>query len=61
MASILLKALASIVTKLFAALATEVLLEWMLFKAAEALVKSTKTPYDDEWLLKFKESYKTIK
>tara|TARA_R110000822_G_scaffold310397_1_gene443040 strand:- start:5142 stop:5339 length:198 start_codon:yes stop_codon:yes gene_type:complete len=58
--SVLLKALGAIVTKLFAAMATEVLLEWMLFKAAEALVKSTKTPYDDEWLDKFKASYKTI-
>lgn len=61
MATVLLKALGAIVTKLFAALATEVLLEWMIFKAAEALVKSTKTPHDDEWLEKFKESYKTIK
>lgn len=61
MATVLLKALGAIVTKLFATLATEVLLEWMLFKAAEALVKSTKTPYDDEWLAKFKESYETTK
>lgn len=61
MATVLLKALGAIVTKLFAALATEVLLEWMLFKAAEALVKSTKTPYDDAWLAKFKESYETTK
>ena len=61
MGTVLLKALGAIVTKLFATMATEALLEWMLFKAADALVKSTKTKYDDEWLEKFKESYKDIK
>lgn len=58
--NILLKALGTIVTKLFATMATEKLLEWMLFKAAEALVKSTKTPYDDEWLVEFKAAYRGL-
>jgi len=61
MISVLLKALQSIVTKLLAALATEVLLEWTLFKVAELLVAKTKTPHDDEWLAKFKESYYSSK
>jgi len=60
MPSVLLKALGTILTRLFATMATEVMLEWLLFKTAEAFVQSTKTPCDDEWLRKFKESYKEI-
>mgnify|MGYP003648137394 CR=1 FL=1 len=55
--SVLLKALGTIVMRLFAAMATEKLLEWFLFKAGEVVVKSTETPHDDEFLQQLKESY----
>ena len=57
----LLKAAGVVLTKLFTTFASEEMLEWLLFKAAESFVKSTKTPCDDEWLRKFKESYKETK
>ncbi len=57
MIQVLLKALGSIVAKLFATLATKTLLEWMLFKMLEAYVESTKTPHDNDWLKKFKQEY----
>ncbi|ANY29513.1 hypothetical protein BOX07_gp02 [Pseudoalteromonas phage PH1] len=57
MLKILLKGLGVVATKMFATFASEVMLEWLLFKVAEALVKSTKTTKDDEWLNKFKEEY----
>lgn len=58
MGSILLKALYTLAVKAFATMATATMLEWMLFKAAETYVKSTKTTLDDEWLAKFKEGFK---
>lgn len=61
MVGALLKALQAIVTKLLAALATELLLEWMIFKGAELLVAKTATRHDDEWLEKFKEAYHSKK
>lgn len=57
MVSVLLKALGAILVKLFAAMATEVLLEWLLFKVAQLLVDSTKTKHDNEFLKKLKEAY----
>ena len=48
MVSVLLKALGAILVKLFAAMATEVLLEWLLFKVAQLLVDSTKTKHDND-------------
>lgn len=56
-----LKALGVIVTKAFATLASQTLLEWLLFKVADALVESTKTPHDDMFLKKFKEGYEQSK
>jgi len=57
MVSVLLKALSAIILKLFAAMATEVLLEWLLFKVAKLIVDSTETKHDNEFLIKLKETY----
>jgi len=45
---------------MLATAASKELLEWVLFKAAEAYTKSTKTEWDDTGLRKFKETYYTI-
>jgi hypothetical protein len=57
MVSVLLKAAGAILTRVFATLATEEMLEWLLFKVAHATVESTKTKHDDAWLIEFKKSY----
>lgn len=56
-ASLLLKVVISFGTKLLVSLASEKMIEWAFFKIAEAVVKSTSTPHDDEWLAKMKEVY----
>ena len=58
MASILLKALGSILTRLLASMATEKMLEYCLFKIANILVKKTNTVHDDEWLQEIEKAYK---
>lgn len=57
MGTAILAALRAIFIKLIAAIAAKSLLEWLLFWVADAIVKSTKTPHDDEFLKKLKESY----
>ena len=57
MATALLAALRSIFIKLIATMATKSLLEWLLFWAADAIVKSTKSPHDDEFVKKLKKTY----
>ena len=57
MVTALLKALGVIITRLFAAMATEALLEWLLFKVAKLIVDSTETKHDDEFLRELKKSY----
>ena len=61
MIALLLKALGTIVLRLIAAAATEELLEWLLFKAADVVVQSTETPHDNEFLVELKESYERRK
>ncbi len=58
MISVISLSLSSILTKVLAATLSESMLKWTLFKVAEAIVKSTKTPLDDEWLEKLKKEYK---
>lgn len=55
MGQVLLKALISLGTKLLASFATEKLLEWALFKVADAIVQNTENTYDDEFVEKLKE------
>lgn len=50
------KKLVSIVSSM----ATEKFAEWMLFYAAEKLVKSTATKVDDEWFEKIKANYEEV-
>ena len=54
---ILLIALKSILTKIFLSMASEKVLEWLLFWTVDMIVKSTKTPHDDELAHKVKAAY----
>lgn len=58
MIQILLKALSTIALKVIATLGTQQMLEWLLFKTAEIVTDSTKTPVDNEFLVEFKAKYK---
>jgi alpha-D-ribose 1-methylphosphonate 5-triphosphate synthase subunit PhnH len=58
MGAILLKALMSVGTKLFMSMATQEMIEWLLFHVGERLVKSTKTTVDDEFLAELESIYK---
>lgn len=57
MVSILLAALKKIITKLALTVASEKLLEWLLFYAAALIVESTKTTKDDKLLEQIKKAY----
>lgn len=57
MIAILLKVLVTIGTKLLIAMGSEKMIEWAFFKIANAIVTTTKTPHDDEWLAKLTEAY----
>ena len=57
MITVLLAALRSIFLKLFAVMATEAMLKWMLFWVTDLIVKSTKTTKDDEFYKKIREEY----
>lgn len=46
-----------ILKKILLSLLSEKFLEWLFFWAAKALVESTKTKKDDEFLTKVKETY----
>lgn len=47
----------AVIKKILISLLSEKFLEWMFFWAASALVESTKTTKDDEFLKKAKEVY----
>lgn len=57
MVAAILKGLMAVLTKVFMSLATEALIEWLLFYVAHQTVLSTKTPHDDELYKKIKEAY----
>lgn len=57
MIQVLIKALLSVGMRLLAAMGSEKLIEWALFKIADVIVASTKTPHDDAFLEKLKEAY----
>ena len=57
MIALLLKALATIGTKLFMSFATESMIEWLFFHVAQKVVESTKTAQDDEFIKKLEEIY----
>lgn len=58
---IILKALSSVALKVIATVGTADLIEWLMFKTAQVVTDSTKTPHDDEFLKKFKELYEKPK
>ena len=57
MIAILLKALATLGTKLFMSFATDAMIEWLFFHVAQKVVESTKTTQDDEFIKKLEEIY----
>lgn len=60
MIQVILKALTAVAARAIAVMGSKAMIEWALFKLADAAVKSTKTTVDDEWLDKFKEEYKKV-
>jgi|GEM_PF-1987396 len=58
MFAVILKGLMSVLTRLFMSMASEKVIEWMLFYLAEKIVESTKTPHDNEFLDEIKKAYK---
>ena len=58
-AGLIVKALTAFLTRLMVTLASEQMIAWVFFKVAESVVKSTKTPKDDEWLEKVREVYQS--
>ncbi|HDT5861308.1 TPA: hypothetical protein QHB43_001175 [Aeromonas hydrophila subsp. hydrophila] len=44
-------------TKLLLKLASEEMVAWAFFKIADAVVKSTTNPHDNEWLEKIRDTY----
>lgn len=57
MVSIFIKPLMAVLTKVLMATASGPLIEWAFFYLAKAIVKSTKTPHDDEFLKLLRENY----
>lgn len=55
--SAILKGFMAFGTKLLMTFASEKLIEWAFFYIASEVVKSTKTPHDDEFLEKAKQAY----
>lgn len=61
MLALLTKAVIGFGTDLLFKLASKPLIEWVFFRVAEGVVKSTETPHDDEFLAKVKEIYNAPK
>ena len=57
MIGVLVKGLTAVLTKCLFAIASEEVMKYTLFSVGEAIVKSTKTPKDDEWLDTLKNNY----
>lgn len=57
MIALLTKAVIGFGTDLLFKMASKPLIEWVFFRVAEGIVKSTKTEHDDEFLEKVKEIY----
>lgn len=56
---LVVKGLTAFLTRLLVTLASEQMIAWAFFKVAESVVRSTKTPQDDEWLEKVREVYQS--
>ena len=56
---LIVKGLTAFLTRLLVSLASEQMIAWAFFRVADAVVKSTKTQKDDEWLEKIREVYES--
>lgn len=56
---LIVKGLTAFLTRLLVSLASEQMIAWAFFRVADAVVKSTKTQKDDEWLKKIREVYQS--
>lgn len=56
---LIVKGLTAFLTRLLVSLASEQMIAWVFFKVADAVVKSTATAKDDEWLEKLREVYQS--
>lgn len=56
---LIVKGLTAFLTRLLVSLASEQMIAWAFFRVADAVVKSTKTQKDDEWLEKIREVYQS--
>jgi hypothetical protein len=56
---LIVKGLTAFLTRLLVSLASEQMIAWAFFRVAGAVVKSTKTQKDDEWLEKIREVYQS--
>lgn len=57
MGAAILKGIMAFGTRLLMSLASEKLIEWAFFYVAEQVVKTTKTPHDDQFLEQAKKAY----
>ena len=58
MLAVLTQALVSVALRMFQAIATEVMVEWLVLKVGKIVVKSTKNTLDDEFYNKLVELLK---
>ncbi len=58
MLAVLTQALVSVALRMFQAIATEVMVEWLVLKVGKIVVKSTKNTLDDEFYDKLVELLK---
>lgn len=58
--NILVKALVSFLIKFVTTFATDKMFSYTLFSLLKAGAKSTKTEWDDEWVARMEETYKTL-
>jgi hypothetical protein len=56
---LIVKGLTAFLTRLLVSLASEQMIAWAFFRVADAVVKSTKTQKDDQWLEKIREVYQS--
>lgn len=56
---LIVKGLTAFLTRLLVSLASEQMIAWAFFRVADAVVKSTETQKDDEWLEKIREVYQS--
>jgi hypothetical protein len=56
---LIVRGLTAFLTRLLVSLASEQMIAWVFFRVADAVVKSTATDKDDQWLEKLREVYQS--